>query len=240
MTYTNRYRLTTPDAIYTPEFFRRSAPSSKQSAEEILKIIPEMYPGFPTPASIIDVGCGSGEWLEVAHKIWPTAYLVGTDGPWVKDVKPKDRHYDFDVLDLTNADAVLWYTHQRPLRYDLVICTEVGEHIHPRAASNLVKLLTLLGDHVLFSAAIPGQTGTGHVNCQWQSYWADFFSLAADFYPYDVIRPHVWHNKKVAWWYSQNMLMYGSGFSIFSEYTHPTELLDVIHPLAELSVFNAR
>jgi len=30
-------------------------------------------------------------------------------------------------------------------------------------------------DNVLFSAAIPNQGGTGHINEQWQEYWAEKF-----------------------------------------------------------------
>jgi FkbM family methyltransferase len=60
---------------------------------------------------------------------------------------------------------------------------------------------------VLFSAAIPFQGGAGHVNEQWPSYWAALFAKH-DYVAYDVVRPAVWEDDRVAFWYAQNMILY--------------------------------
>jgi hypothetical protein len=60
---------------------------------------------------------------------------------------------------------------------------------------------------VLFSAAIPGQGGTHHVNERWQDYWASLFNRHR-YVPVDCIRKSVWDDADVAWWYAQNTLLY--------------------------------
>jgi hypothetical protein len=60
---------------------------------------------------------------------------------------------------------------------------------------------------VLFSAAIPHQGGTAHLNEQWQAYWAAFFAQHG-YVAVDCIRPRIYGNAKVEWWYRQNILIY--------------------------------
>ena len=60
-------------------------------------------------------------------------------------------------------------------RFDLVNCLEVAEHLDASRADSFVDDLCALGDVVVFSAAIPGQGGTHHVNEQFQSYWQERF-----------------------------------------------------------------
>src|SRR5271154_6290276 len=59
--------------------------------------------------------------------------------------------------------------------FDLALCLEVAEHLPVQRATNLVKTLTTAAQVVLFSAGIPGQGGTGHVNEQWPKYWRQLF-----------------------------------------------------------------
>ena len=67
--------------------------------------------------------------------------------------------------------------------------------------------LTGLGAVILFSAAIPGQNGKGHVNEQWPSYWAELFSRR-DYVPIDCLRRAIWHDRRVDWWYRQNIMLF--------------------------------
>ena len=91
--------------------------------------------------------------------------------------------------------------------FDLAICLEVAEHISEKCAKTFIDTLTSLAPAVLLSAAIPGQGGKGHVNEQWPDYWADFF-MQKDYQPIDFIRKKVWNDNRVAWWYSQNILLF--------------------------------
>ena len=84
-------------------------------------------------------------------------------------------------------------------RFDLVMTLEVAEHLPDTAAANFVESLTQLGPVILFSAAVPFQGGTGHVNEKWPDYWANLFSKHA-YVPIDCIREKVWNNPDVQIW----------------------------------------
>jgi hypothetical protein len=92
-------------------------------------------------------------------------------------------------------------------RFDLAICLEVAEHLSQTAAEKLVKFLTGHADRVLFSAAVPCQGGTHHINEQWQSYWAEIF-VACGFDAFDVVRPRIAGNREIEYWYRQNTVLY--------------------------------
>ena len=64
-----------------------------------------------------------------------------------------------------------------------------------------------LSSVVLFSAAIPYQGGTHHVNEQWPDYWAELFARHG-YVAIDCIREKVWNNQDVDWFYAQNMLVF--------------------------------
>jgi hypothetical protein len=70
-----------------------------------------------------------------------------------------------------------------------------------------VESLTRHGDTILFSAAIPGQGGTHHINEQFPEYWAAVFRQKG-FSVVDVLRPAIWTNNRVNWWYRQNLLLF--------------------------------
>ena len=53
---------------------------------------------------------------------------------------------------------------------DLVICTEVVEHIEEQYINNLLDSLSK-GKYILMTHGLPGQIGYHHVNCQTSDYW---------------------------------------------------------------------
>jgi hypothetical protein len=91
--------------------------------------------------------------------------------------------------------------------FDLVVCLEVAEHLPEEIAECFIGSLTRLGSVVLFSAAIPSQGGTGHINEQWPAYWEEHFTNRG-YVTVDCIRERIWDNEKVDWWYAQNTLIY--------------------------------
>ena len=91
--------------------------------------------------------------------------------------------------------------------FDLALSLEVAEHLPQDRAESFVAELTAIAPVILFSAAIPNQGGTDHVNEQWQDYWAELF-MKRGFKAHDVIRPAVWNNDHVERWYRQNMILY--------------------------------
>jgi hypothetical protein len=84
---------------------------------------------------------------------------------------------------------------------------EVAEHLPEARAEGLVGDLVRLAPVVLFSAAIPGQGGTGHINEQYLSYWVNHFA-ARDYVLLDFIRPSLWNDERCDWWYRQNVVLF--------------------------------
>jgi hypothetical protein len=69
-------------------------------------------------------------------------------------------------------------------RFDLVLSTEVAEHVPPFLADAFVRFIASCSDTVLFTAAQPGGyvRGNGHVNEQVPAYWiAKFEALGYRF-----------------------------------------------------------
>ena len=147
---------------YGKKFFENRG-SSSDSAKEIVPIICT----FLNPKNVVDVGCGTGEWLYFFKKKG-VKQILGVDGPWVKRNLLKISKDEFLPHDLNKKIDL-------NKKFDLVVSLEVAEHLPEKNAKKFVKTLTGLGDFVLFSAAIPYQGGTNHFNEQWQSYWADLF-----------------------------------------------------------------
>ena len=151
--------------------------------------------------SVIDVGCGVEGWLR-AFSENGIATLRGLDGNYVDRSQLYIPSESFAEIDL-----------QQPLhlegRYDLAVCLEVAEHLDTKSGRALVRVLTGLAPVILFSAAVPGQGGIGHVNEQWPRYWRRLFEEHG-FKMLDVIRPLIREDRRVKWWYRQNIVMFAS------------------------------
>ena len=145
--------------------------------------------------SVIDIGCATGAWLSIFADNG-IEDLLGVDSNAI----PIDM-LEIPVKRFVAFDLAQPYRSSR--RFDLVVSLEVAEHLPAAAAEPFVESLVRLGPAVLFSAAIPGQGGTHHLNEQWQDYWAGLFDKR-DCLPVDLVRRSVWQNKEVAWWYAQN------------------------------------
>jgi hypothetical protein len=120
----------------------------------------------------------------------------GQPGAEFLEIEP----HEFETVDL-----------RKPLlvgeRFDLATTFEVAEHLPHRSAQRFVANITGLSDLVLFGAALPGQGGTLHYNERWPSYWLSYFDDIG-YQCFDIIRPRVWHDARVEWWYAQNTLAF--------------------------------
>jgi len=185
------------DGIYDHAFYQ----SHKEGASRSAEVVAEFLCGFYKPKSVIDLGCGTGVWLRafVARGIED---VLGVDGPHVPlaDLEIDSSH--FQSHDFRSPFAI-------DRGFDLAISTEVAEHLPESSARLFVASLARLAPVVLFSAAIPGQPGDGHVNCKWPGYWAELFN-SVGFEAFDCIREPLWDDERIAWWYRQNLVLYTS------------------------------
>lgn len=109
---------------------------------------------------VLDVGCGPGIYVKALQE-------AGIDAEGV-DIDPASPCTIIDIFS-DHFRSKYWG------KFDLALCLEVAEHLPSRLSDKLVECLTKVAPVVLFSAAIPGQGGHGHINCQPKQYWVDKF-----------------------------------------------------------------
>ena len=206
---------------YRSDWFESRKERARESARVVLPVVFTLI----EPSSIVDVGCGTGSWLVVAEELG-VPDSIGIDASHVDRALLEIPEERFLVHDLRNSPAL-------NRTFDLALCLEVGEHLPLSSASILVQTLVGLAPVVLFSAAVPGQGGTSHVNEQWPEYWAALFSNHG-YLAYDVVRPRIWRDDRVRYFYAQNSLLYVRGSETSSFPRLPEALaeppLALVHP----------
>lgn len=188
--------ISTEAKHYTSSFYKGHEKGSYDSAMAILPLINDLL----HPKSVIDIGCGIGLWLKVWKDELGVSDIKGVEGAYVNERMlqiPREYVQIHDLKEPLNLGR----------RYDLVTTLEVGEHLPASSSDQFVQTLTSLSDVVLFSAALVGQIGTYHINEQPPEYWAAIFDKYG-YAPIDYIRPLVWNNEKVMYWYRQNVLLF--------------------------------
>jgi len=161
--------------------------------------IADLVAGHVRPARVVDLGCGLGFFLAAMGARGATV-LRGVDAEWIEGLALEIPREDCVLHDLAQP-----YAEDR--RYDLAACLEVAEHLPAERGPGLVADLARLSDRVLFSAAVPGQGGRGHVNCRWQSYWAGLFAEAG-YRVFDPYRRALAADPDMAPWFQQNLLLF--------------------------------
>lgn len=215
---------------YGKAFYDQTRGGSVNSAEIAILLLMDLV----NAKSAVDVGCGIGAWLKVlmAHGV---SDVLGIDGDHVhRDVLqiPRERFLPLDI--------------RKPLalerRFDVALSLEVAEHLEAEYAETFIDSLVKLAPVILFSAAIPFQGGTHHVNEQWPEYWAEIFKRHG-YVPIDCMRPHLWNDARVDWWYSQNALIYANAEGLARNprlaecrAARPQLHLSVVHPSKYLSL----
>jgi SAM-dependent methyltransferase len=180
--------------VYDRSFYERQGDGSYVSATIILDHLRGLLP----LSSAVDVGCGAGTWVQALLEIG-VSDVLGIDGAYAREsLRIPATH--FLAADLRQAIAL-------DRRFDLALSMEVAEHLPPARAESFVADLVQLAPAVLFSAAIPLQGGTAHLNERWQEFWGDIFARHG-YRAHDVIRPAVWGDRRVEVWYRQNALLF--------------------------------
>jgi SAM-dependent methyltransferase len=177
---------------YDRSFYRKGSETALRSARCIVPLAMKLI----APQSLVDIGCGTGEWLSIFQSMG-VADILGLDGGWVPVEELHIPRVSFRVHEIGNAPLKLGR------QFDLAVSLEVGEHLKAEVAQRYIAELTAAAPVVLFSAAIPYQGGVEHINEQWPGYWTRLFNQRG-FVCIDCIRREVWTNTEVAYWYAQN------------------------------------
>jgi Methyltransferase domain len=210
---------------YDSGYFKVLDAAERASAAAIVPLVMALL----QPESVCDVGCARGGWLAV-FKEHGVGRVLGIDGDYVERDQLKIDESEFRAAELEQGLPDVG-------RFDLAVSLEVAEHLAAESAGRFVDGLVGLAPAVLFSAAVPGQGGRGHVNEQWPEYWRALFARH-DYVPIDCIRARVWHKPEVNAWYKQNTLLFASRPLLDSagrlreEYERSAGLpLALVHPL---------
>jgi hypothetical protein len=159
-------------------------------------MVPDLCAGIGRcPDSVVDFGCGDGSFLRWFAEAG-SQRLTGIDanGPsdWAEQVQ--GQHIRADLTQPVQLRE----------RYDLAVCLEVAEHLPASAAGVLVDSLCSASDRIVFSAAPPGQGGTGHINERPMGYWCDLFACRG-YVLQDIFRHRL--SDGVSPWYRANTFL---------------------------------
>lgn len=177
---------------------------SAATSDDASRCILAAFAYLDIPETMIDLGCGSGAMCRVASRLG----CVSDGFDSATDQMTMAGNMSLHRADLTDRHAVL-----TGLSANLVLCLEVAEHI-ARGEDEEVLLQNVNStteDVLLFSAAVPGQGGCGHVNEQPHGYWRNKLSdigLVEDASLTERLR-RVWSEvAPSAWWYGQNVMVW--------------------------------
>lgn len=167
-----------------------------KSPEEIVPILVKLF----KPESVADIGCGIGTFLSVFKK-HGIKDVVGVDGSWANKSLVEKYLTPAEFIEANLTDNF-----RLNRKFDMVLCLEVAEHLPEESAGPLVANLVSLSDVIIFSAAVPNQGGQNHINEQPVEYWQQKF-LQHKYHFLDILRPVMWTNNNIQWWYRQNMFV---------------------------------
>jgi SAM-dependent methyltransferase len=177
-------KLAAHDELYTRQYFQTAVdPQAAASAPAMVaSMVQELR-----PASVVDVGCGTGQILLSFQKSGVSGRGLEYSDAALEICR--ERGLDVQKFDLEQEA-------QPSLRADLVVSTEVAEHLPPRCADRYVDLLCSIADTAFITAAIPGQTGTDHVNEQPNAYWIEKFAQRS--FGFEEEQSHRWRREWAA------------------------------------------
>ena len=146
------------DDAYYQTMDREMAVPARGIAESIIEQFPDLRGG-----AALDIGCGNGAVISELKRLGMT--VAGLEYADAAVARAKARGLDVFKFDIESDGG-----YQTPA--DLVISTEVAEHLPESSADRYVDLMTRLSRKIIvMTAATPGQGGTDHVNEQPNAYW---------------------------------------------------------------------
>jgi hypothetical protein len=190
---------------YDEVFYQSVTHRAQIAASEIAQIVSENL----QIQSLMDVGCGEGIWIhEFVQKNPQLRFALGcdlTERPRIllKSLTAINSQLELEIrvedFELTNLQV------NRSI--DLAICLEVVEHLTPKAAAHLFDNVLVKSKYLIFSGAVKGQGGTGHINENSISFWNQEL-VRRGLVPMDIIRPMISSNRKIPSYYRNNIVFY--------------------------------
>jgi len=186
--------------IYDEKFFQNTIKLETESASQFVDIILKYY----TPASVIDIGCGAGMYLQKFQQRG-LSELLGIDGSPAAATEFLLDQDKLVIFDLTKK-------YKLEKKYDLALCLEVAEHLPETGADTLIETIISASDNVIFTAAVCGQgpRSIGHINEQPHQYWIEKFQARGFRYlesKTEAMRAEM-KDQNVVWWLVNNLMIF--------------------------------
>jgi len=172
--FEHSYEIFDLDSFYQDDYFSDDhADASTREAYAQLSISSAEQVLSRPVSEVLELGSGGG---------WFTESFVerGTD---ITAVEGSESGYERTLERGIQSDNVIQHDLRRPLdlerTYDLVLCTEVAEHIEPPFSSQLVHNAVKHGGVIWFSFEEPGtnEDHYHHMNEQPKKFWANLFQF---------------------------------------------------------------
>jgi len=159
--------LKTPEKFYNDKYYKRHFEDYRVWEVRLGTYFAEKY----EIESVLDLGCGVGSYLEGfirggADKICGVELCYDQIEPYIIPI----LHPFIFKGDVTKiSDLPISGT-----QYDCAFSIEVAEHLLPEKTDLFIEHLAASTDRkIIFTAAKPGQPGTGHINCRPKEEWID-------------------------------------------------------------------
>ncbi len=189
------------DEMYNADYYRGVDDSTGQSAPTIVEcVVRDLH-----PRSLLDVGCGTGAMLVEFRRHGVDARGLEYGDAALKLCRSRGlpvKRFDLERDGLRAPDVA----------YDVVLSTEVAEHLPASSANRYLELLVSQSGTVVFTAATPGQGGLDHVNEQPHDYWIAKFATRG--YRMDEPLSRRWRGEwegKVSPWFAKNVMVFRRG-----------------------------
>lgn len=152
-------------SLYNDEFFEWHLKHAREYSIKTMDWYIEKY----KPVSVIDFGAGIGSYLESCDN-----HNVKCAG---LEISPAALKYTPEHI----RNRIFYLDCTKPIGYwgvfNTVISFETAEHIEPSGTNQFVEnIISCTGGHMLFTAAPPGQLGTGHINLRPRQFWIEQFT----------------------------------------------------------------
>lgn len=159
------------------------------------------------PDSFIDFGCSTGLYLREVQLKLPNISTVGfefsqeaVNAALCKNIYKTDLTEEVQIIKTPNT---------------LGLCLEVLEHIEDHHWKQVLQNMATSCDRIIFSAAVPGQGGVGHINCRPKIDWIKRFHSLGWVVDLDATKHLIWFMEQGyrMGWFVNNVV-------IFTPYTN--------------------
>jgi cyclopropane fatty-acyl-phospholipid synthase-like methyltransferase len=138
---------------------------------------------FIKPRSVLDLGCGIGSYLE------------GFFNAGCRDLMGIELNYNFakkyivEIISPFIKQGDITKDLNLNRKFDCVISFEVREHVDPNGTQSFIDNLSNYSQkYIIFTAAPPGQRGTGHINLMDKNKWIQLVVDRGFLYQEDLVK----------------------------------------------------